>query len=76
MRVALAPDPAVPQRDELLDERRLAALLGAERVELVRVKYRVGRGVGLVLRVHVAGRTHRHAGNQRGRVDGAPDAAP
>jgi predicted glycosyltransferase/aminoglycoside phosphotransferase (APT) family kinase protein len=57
-RVALAPDPLVPQRDELLDERRLAALLGAERVELVRVKYRVGRGLGLVLRVHVAGRTH------------------
>jgi aminoglycoside phosphotransferase (APT) family kinase protein len=57
-RVALAPDPSVPQRDELLDERRLAALLGADRVELVRVKYRVGRGVGLVLRVHVAGRTH------------------
>jgi predicted glycosyltransferase/aminoglycoside phosphotransferase (APT) family kinase protein len=57
-RVSLAPDPLVPQRDELLDERRLAALLGAERVELVRVKYRVGRGLGLVLRVHVAGRTH------------------
>ena len=57
-RVSLAPDPLVPQRDELLDERRLAALLGAERVELVRVKYRVGRGLGLVLRVRVAGRTH------------------
>jgi len=57
-RVALAADPLVPQRDELLDERRLAGLLGAERVELVRVKYRVGRGLGLVLRVHVAGRTH------------------
>ena len=57
-RVSLAPDPLVPQRDELLDERRLAALLGADRVELVRVKYRVGRGLGLVLRVGVAGRTH------------------
>ena len=59
-----APDRHVPHRDELLDRRLLAArldrLLGAngspkiKRVEHVRVKYRVGRGLGAVLRVHSA----------------------
>ena len=29
MTALLAPDPAVPQRDALLDERRMGALLGA-----------------------------------------------
>jgi aminoglycoside phosphotransferase (APT) family kinase protein len=61
----LAFDPGVPQRDLLLDTPRLGmrldGLLGAgqlpgiARVERVRVKYRVGRAIGLVLRVH-AGR--------------------
>jgi Ser/Thr protein kinase RdoA (MazF antagonist) len=58
----LAFDPGAPQRDLLLDTPRLSARLdrllgpggslGVTRVERVRVKYRVGRGVGLVLRVH------------------------
>ncbi len=60
----LASDPEVPQRDVLLDPRRLlphvdSALgtdgpLGVERLEPVRIKYRVGRGVGLVLRITTA----------------------
>jgi predicted glycosyltransferase/Ser/Thr protein kinase RdoA (MazF antagonist) len=53
----LAPDPAVPRRDVLLDGDALAARLGAERVEHVRVKYRVGRGLGAVLRLHADGAT-------------------
>jgi aminoglycoside phosphotransferase len=57
----LAFDPGVPQRNQLLDTRALAAridrLLGCGHplrltdVERVRVKYRVGRGVSQVLRV-------------------------
>jgi tRNA A-37 threonylcarbamoyl transferase component Bud32 len=62
MSTPLAFDPGVPQRDLLLDTPRLRAridaLLGGDHplgvtgVERVRIKYRVGRGVGLVLRVH------------------------
>lgn len=65
-RPRLAPDPAVPHRDALLDTARLTARLdellgvrgpaGVRRVERVRTKYRVGRGVGLVLRVHTGRR--------------------
>jgi predicted glycosyltransferase len=61
----LAPDAGLPQRDELLDAGRLAprldATLGAEgpagvaRVEVTRVKYRVGRSMTLALRVHLDG---------------------
>jgi hypothetical protein len=63
----LAPDPAVPQRDALLDERRMGALLGrrlagapAVRCERVNAKYRVGDSLRVAYRVGdhtVAGRT-------------------
>jgi hypothetical protein len=63
----LAPDPAVPQRDALLDERRMGALLGhrlagapAQRCERVNAKYRVGDSLRVAYRVGdhiVAGRT-------------------
>ena len=69
----LAPDPGVPQRDAMLDERGLAALLGARlldgrtvRCELVYAKYRVGDSLRVGYRVesalgrhHVAARTFR-----------------
>jgi len=63
----LAPDPAVPQRDALLDERQMAALLGRNldgeptpRCERVNAKYRVGESLRVAYRVGgrvVAGRT-------------------
>jgi predicted glycosyltransferase len=62
--LGLAPDPGVPQRDALLDGPGLAprldellgvdGRLGVQGIEPVRVKYRVGRSVGLVLRVRSA----------------------
>ena len=57
-----APDPGVPDRDVLLDPVALATSLdwvlgmrgpvGITKLEQLHVRYRVGRGVGLVLRVH------------------------
>ncbi|HET7048939.1 MAG TPA: phosphotransferase [Solirubrobacteraceae bacterium] len=57
-----APDPGVPDRDVLLDPVALAPSLdavlglggpaGITKLEQLHVRYRVGRGVGLVLRVH------------------------
>jgi predicted glycosyltransferase/Ser/Thr protein kinase RdoA (MazF antagonist) len=65
---ALAPDAGVPARDALLDTAglapRLDALLGLrgplgiERLERIRAKYRVGRGLGLLFRVRAAGADH------------------
>jgi predicted glycosyltransferase/tRNA A-37 threonylcarbamoyl transferase component Bud32 len=65
---AFAQDAAVPARDALLDTAglapRLDALLGAggplgiEQLERIRAKYRVGRGLGLLFRVRVAGADH------------------
>ncbi len=64
----LATDPALPQRDLLLDPRRmrarLARTLGArggvriDRCEIVRAKYRVGESVRVVYRLTHAGRVH------------------
>ncbi len=61
----LAPDPAVPQRDALLDERRMAALLGprltgdpAARCERVNAKYRVGDSLRVAYRIEGGGRSH------------------
>lgn len=61
---ALAPDPALPQRDLLLDPRRVAirlepALTDTERVrisvcEVVRVKYRVGESLRVRYRIETA----------------------
>jgi Ser/Thr protein kinase RdoA (MazF antagonist) len=66
-RHGLAPDPALPARDELLDPARVAellsAFLGAGRLdvsgaELVRVKYRIGEGLRVLYRLDVAGHAH------------------
>ncbi len=57
----LAPDPAVPQRDALLDPARIAALFGVERAERVNAKYRVGESLRVAYRLDgehtIAGRT-------------------
>ena len=69
MTALLAPDPAVPQRDALLDEPRMAALLGscltgaaAERCERLNAKYRVGDSLRVVYRVAAGGELHTLAG--------------
>ena len=66
--VALAPDPRLPQRDLLLDERevarRLSASLGLRGLlrvsscERVRTKYRVGQSLRVLHRVRVEGRDY------------------
>lgn len=66
--VALAPDPRLPQRDLLLDERevarRLSASLGlrgrlqVNACERVRAKYRVGQSLRVLHRVRVEGRDY------------------
>jgi aminoglycoside phosphotransferase len=60
---ALAPDPAVPARDLLLDPRAAAARIGAcfheggiDRCERLRVKYRVGESLRVLYAVMVRGR--------------------
>ena len=59
----LAPDPAVPQRDALLDERYMASRLGADVCERINAKYRVGDSLRVVYRADadriLAGRTFR-----------------
>jgi aminoglycoside phosphotransferase len=69
MTALLAPDPAVPQRDALLDERRMGALLGtaltgaaADSCERVNAKYRVGDSLRVAYRVTAGGRCHTVAG--------------
>ena len=70
MSALLAPDPAVPQRDALLDAARMTALLGerltgaAATGERVNAKYRVGESLRVAYRLRtragaltVAGRT-------------------
>ena len=66
--VGMAPDPRLPQRDLLLDERevarRLSASLGLKgrlpvsACERVRTKYRVGNSLRVVHRVRVEGRDY------------------
>jgi aminoglycoside phosphotransferase len=60
---ALAPDPAVPARDLLLDPRAAAARLrarlheeGIDRCERLRVKYRVGESLRVLYAVTLRGR--------------------
>jgi aminoglycoside phosphotransferase len=73
----LAPDPAVPHRDELLDGDRVAELLSGrlldgEAVETCRrkfAKYRVGDGLRVVYRIAAGGRDHHVAA--RGFAPGA-----
>ncbi len=62
MTALLAPDPAVPQRDALLDERRIADLFGADRAERVNTKYRVGDSLRVAYRIEAGGATHTVAG--------------
>ena len=67
-RAALAGDPAVPQRDALLDPavvadrlaERLAreGRLAIERCERLRAKYQVGRSLRVLYRIEVAGESH------------------
>jgi aminoglycoside phosphotransferase len=73
----LAPDPAVPHRDALLDGRRVAELLtgrllDGEPVDACRrkfAKYRVGESLRVVYRVAAGGRDHHIAA--RGFAPGA-----
>jgi hypothetical protein len=57
----LAHDPAVPQRDVLLDPERLAARLqdvlgySVSRVERLRAKYRLGEGLRILVRAEFGG---------------------
>lgn len=64
----LAPDPALPARDDLLDPALVADLLSASLgdgrrldvsgAELVRVKYRIGESLRVLYRLNVSGRAH------------------
>jgi aminoglycoside phosphotransferase len=69
MSALLAPDPAVPQRDALLDARRMGDLLGrrlagapARRCERVNAKYRVGDSLRVAYRLEAGGATLTVAG--------------
>ena len=74
----MAPDPAVPQRDELLDERAVAEALSGrllpEPVEAVHreyAKYRVGESLRVVYRIEAGGRDHHVAARSFDAVAGA-----
>jgi aminoglycoside phosphotransferase len=58
----LAPDPAVPMRDALLDERGMAERFGADACERMNAKYRVGDSLRVVYRLDTAGTSHTLAG--------------
>jgi len=58
MTALLAPDPAVPMRDALLDERGMASRLGADACERINAKYRVGDSLRVAYRLDVAGASH------------------
>src|SRR4051794_41540058 len=69
MTALLAPDPAVPQRDALLDAGRMAALFaarlddtGVDRCERMNAKYRVGESLRVVYRLEAGGRCETVAG--------------
>ncbi|HEX7330903.1 MAG TPA: aminoglycoside phosphotransferase family protein [Pyrinomonadaceae bacterium] len=64
----LAPDPALPQRDLLLDDRQMAAHLSLlftrggpsviDSCEKQRIKYRIGESLRVLYRLSVNGRAH------------------
>ena len=64
----LAPDPALPQRDLLLDEQKVAAHLSLlitrggpsviDSCEKQRIKYRIGESLRVLYRLSVNGRAH------------------
>jgi aminoglycoside phosphotransferase len=69
MSALLAPDPAVPQRDALLDAGRMAEFLGrrlagtpATNCERVNAKYRVGDSLRVAYRLEAGGAVHTVAG--------------
>ena len=68
MSALLAPDPAVPMRDALLDAPRMAALLGerltgtAATGERVNAKYRVGESLRVAYRLETSAGTQTVAG--------------
>ena len=69
MNALLAPDPAVAQRDVLLDERVMGSLLGtaltgveARRCERANTKYRVGDSLRVVYRLEAGDTRHTVAG--------------
>ena len=74
----LAPDPAVPRRDALLDGTAVARAVGARSCERTYAKYRVGESLRVVHRTdagdHVAARSFRDptAAFVRTLGDGAP----
>jgi aminoglycoside phosphotransferase len=73
--IGLAPDPAVPQRDALLDPEAVARLLGPDVRGHARTyaKYRVGESLRVVHRVEAGGR-HQHVAARTFR-DGESEAA-
>jgi hypothetical protein len=78
----LTADPAVPQRDALLDRDAVARVLGGP-VERVYAKYRVGESLRVVYRAgdtHVAGRSYRDgasaAAYERALASAVPAAGP
>ena len=64
----LAPDPALPQRDLLLDDQQMAARLAllithhgpsvVDSCEKQRIKYRIGESLRILYRLYVNGRPH------------------
>jgi aminoglycoside phosphotransferase len=58
----LAHDPAVPQRDALLNEAGMAALFRADRCERINAKYRVGESLRVVYRLEAGGESETVAG--------------
>ena len=64
----LAPDPALPQRDLLLDEQQMAVRLSllvsrrgpsmVDSCEVQRIKYRIGESLRILYRLSVNGRAH------------------
>jgi aminoglycoside phosphotransferase len=77
--IGLAPDPAVPQRDALLDPRAVANLLGAATGERTYAKYRFGESLRVVHRIdgrHVAARTFPEGESERAYERARSTAVP
>jgi hypothetical protein len=75
--IGLAPDPCVPQRDELLDPGAVAALLGRSAGTRTYAKYRLRESLRVVHRIdghHVAARTF-PAGESEAAYERALEAA-
>ncbi|HKP82569.1 MAG TPA: aminoglycoside phosphotransferase family protein [Pyrinomonadaceae bacterium] len=73
----LAPDPALPQRDLLLDDQqitaRLSSLIGPATIdscEKQRIKYRIGESLRVLYRLSVNGRAHLVAAKASAGISG------